>query len=168
MKTQFGLGLAACFAFPVTLAAPAWAETGEIPQAKRVVLTCLDGMETETTWGQCLDILFEPCAVHAVGSKDHVGCLFKERQDWRLVMEEEQVRVLKELTPGGAADLAQIMSQWFGYVGQKCGGVAEEKADISADAAQLGCEISEIVGVTAEFSTCRSGNSTAPYCIIQE
>jgi len=157
-------------ALVLALAAPtlAHAETDTIPPARTQVLDCVATLDRDSSWPECLRLIFAPCAGLPVGSEPHIGCLASERRDWRAVMDGEQTGLMMALTTTASTELTGVMSQWYGYVGQKCGEVAADKADISADAAQLGCEISEIVGVTAEFAACRAGRSTAPYCILQE
>ena len=135
---------------------------------RQEVLECIETLDTQTNWNQCLTLMFAPCADLAVGSDLHVGCLGAERVAWRDVMDAHREALFDRLTPGAADELSALMDQWLGYVGQRCNAVAEEKAEISAQAAQLGCEISEIVGATAEFAACRRGESSAPYCILQE
>ena len=156
---RFAVLLALC-------AAPALADT--VPPDKAQVLTCLDAMGTETDWGQCVTLMFAPCAMHKAGSADHVACLSGQHESWMTVMQEQREVLLPSLTPTGRDDLTRLMGQWFGYVAQKCAAVASDKTGTGAEAAQLGCEISEIAGVTGEFVACRDGRSTAPYCIMQE
>ena len=149
-------------------AGAAQADSDTIPAERMEVLTCLEAMSVDTTWGQCVTLLFAPCAELAVGSEDHVSCLTDEHRAWQGAMDGERTRLLAGLTSAGASELTELMGQWFGYVAQKCGAVAAGKPATGAEAAQLGCEISEIAGVTAEFVACRAGRSTAPYCVMQE
>ena len=76
--------------------------------------------------------------------------------------------LLKKLTVDGTVQLTEILGQWFGYVGQKCTQVAAQKANISEDAALLGCEVSEIAGLATEMQSCLRGKSVSPYCTFKE
>ena len=58
--------------------------------------------------------------------------------------------------------------QWFGYVARKCSAVVAKKGASFARVAQLGCQISEIGGVTGECVACRERRLAARYCVIQE
>jgi len=150
------------------LAAPVQAETGDLSQDQRQVLTCLEAMGEGTVWGQCVGLMFQGCAGETVGSEPHVACLTTLHTDWRASMEHTRTGLMGALTSAGATELTQLMGQWFGLVAQNCAEVAVGKEAGLAEAAQLGCEISEMAGVTAEFVACHEGQSTAPYCVIQE
>ena len=43
------------------------AGASELKSEQKLVLDCLSGMETDTSWNQCLNMLFEPCASLTVG-----------------------------------------------------------------------------------------------------
>lgn len=147
---------------------PVHATSTEISVEQAVVLQCLEGLGTDTQWDQCVNQLFQPCQGLEVGSDDQLACLTREHGRWTHTFDGERERLISELTSTGASELTLLLGQWFGYIAQKCATVASEKSGPGAEAAQLGCEISEMAGVTAEFSACRQGSSTAPYCVIQE
>jgi hypothetical protein len=149
-------------------ALPVAAEPVPLPEDRQPVLACVDAMESDADWDQCLTLIFAPCEGLDVGTPLHLECLVSERQVWIKALEHEQATLSDLLIPTASSEMAAIMGEWIGYVGQKCGDVAKEKASISAEAAQLGCEIAEAVGVTSEFAACRAGNSTAPYCILRD
>ena len=150
------------------LALPLGAEEAGLSEEQAQVLTCLDGMGAGTEWGQCVGLMFAPCADQDVGSEGHVACLTQLHSDWRVSMDGARTGLMAELTSTGSTELAQLMGQWFGLVAQNCSDVAVAKEPGFAEAAQLGCEISEMAGVTSEFVACHEGRSTAPYCVIQE
>lgn len=132
-------------------------------------VACLSGMEQgETSWPACRRLLFHPCETYTVGDADHLTCLAEQKADWRAHLDTKTQTLNKRLTTDGSGQLSDLLGQWFGYVGNKCNAVAQEKADISADAARLGCEISEFAGLSTEFDSCLQGYSTSPYCIMQE
>jgi len=165
MKHAFACGLAA-----VLLASPAVAQSprGGATAKQQAVLSCIEGVGVSTEWGQCLGLMFGACEGKEVGGAAHLGCLTEEYQGWQIAMAGEREALVEVLTATGASELTVLMGQWFGYVAQKCSAVAAQKDASVAQVAQLGCEISEIAGVTAEFVACRQRRSTAPYCVIQE
>lgn len=144
------------------------AQENALSENQRNVLICVENMGDSTTWPQCTTLMFGPCSEAEVGSGDHVECLTTQHSEWTAVMTAQREALTVDLTSTGATELGQLMGQWFVYVAQKCADVAANKTDLYADAANLGCEISEIAGVTAEFVACRNGRSTAPYCVTQE
>lgn len=152
----------------LVMAPPALSQTNALSEDKSTVLACIEGMQTDEDWGICLGLMFAPCAGEEVGSEGHVACLRSERENWRTVFDQQYLVAIDRLTPNGATELASLIGQWTGYVGNKCNQVAQEKEGGQADAAQYGCEISEIVGVSAELNACLEGLSTAPYCQIQD
>ncbi|MFY0692061.1 MAG: hypothetical protein JXR14_09105 [Paracoccaceae bacterium] len=154
------LGLALAIALPGTASVAA----EPLDEGKLQVLSCLEQLDQGVEWSQCLDLMFGPCVDHAVGSQPHLACLGEERQAWRLVLEDLQAQVFEAVTPLGASELATLLGQWTGYVVQKCEAVGLARADISAEAGQLGCEITEMVGLSGEFAACLEGRSAAPYC----
>ncbi len=129
------------------------------------VLDCLQGMDTRTTWSQCLTMMFSSCDPGAVGTRDHAACLFGLREDWRLDMVTRQTEVLKTVTPKGGAEMVDLLSAWPTYVDKKCSAVAAEKEESDAASARLGCEISEIVLISAEFQACLEERSPEDYCV---
>ena len=131
-------------------------------------LACVGAMATEADWAVCRTMMFEACAVHEVGSDPHIACLSEDRAAWQSELDATMTSTAAVLTAEGNTELTQLLTQWFGYIGQKCAAVAAERAAISAEAARLGCEISETVGLVAELAACRDGASSAPYCIRRE
>jgi len=151
----------------VLLALPAASLAQDTP-ARGDILSCVAAMETDADWAVCRTRMFAGCADHPAGSSPHVACLTDDRAGWQEVLDGTTTDVTGILTAEGATELAQLLTQWFGYVGQKCAAVGASRAEISEEAAILGCEISEIVGLTAELQSCRAGSSTSPYCIRKE
>ncbi|WP_180957644.1 hypothetical protein [Neptunicoccus cionae] len=132
-------------------------------------ITCLTGMEQgESSWPECRSLLFQPCAGFVVGAEEHLTCLAEQKAGWQTRLDTTTLTLNDRLTAEGSGQLTDLLGQWFGYVGNKCNAVAQEKADISADAARLGCEISEFAGLSTEFDSCLQGKSLSPYCILQE
>jgi len=157
------LMLAAALALPVpALAAP------QVTGHQANVVSCLEQMENGTTWGQCVNLMFSPCATLEVGSDDHVACLTTQRDTWRDTKDQLQRDLIPLLTVAGGTEMVNLMGQWSGYVGQKCADVGRQNASTGADAAILGCEISELAGITVEFAACVDQISTAPYCIHED
>lgn len=132
------------------------------------VLSCFAEMGVETTWGTCLETMFAPCAENEIGSSDHIGCLADERESWRAAKFEAETEVLARLTEGGMAELSGLMLAWPQFVEDKCAAVAEGRADISFEAASLGCQISELALLTNEMTACLNGRSEEPYCQLRD
>jgi hypothetical protein len=128
-------------------------------------LACIAAMQTEADWAACRSMMFAGCADRAAGSQGHLACLRDDRDGWRAALDTARDDVMRVITLQGGTELGQLMGQWFGYVGQKCAAVGEARAAISREAAELGCEISETVGLISELHACTAGASTAPYCI---
>ncbi len=146
---------------------PAFAAPG-VTEHQQDVVTCLQQMENGATWEQCLNVMFSPCATDVAGTDEHVACLTKERDGWaatQVILERELVQ---KLTVNGGKELLTILNRWDEYVGQKCAEVGEQYAETGAKAATLGCEISEMSGITVEFVSCYDEYSTAPYCQIED
>lgn len=156
---------AACLLTGLTIL-PALAE--DLPKDQIFVLACLENLEQSTTWGQCLNLMFQPCADNDVGSEAHVSCLTSERTRWRSSLENLQEQVFGAITVAGGGELADVMGQWTGYVAQKCQEVAASKVETGAQSARLGCEITEMVGLTGEFAACLEGRSTMAYCAFKQ
>lgn len=159
----------ACAMLVVASAAVAQGDSSpEADTRRQAVLGCLAGMEVTTTWDQCRTQMFAPCAGLEVGAADHLACLSEDKAGWQALMTGYQATLRDRLTNGALLDLTGLMGQWTGYVSQKCAEVGEARAEISREAAVLGCEISEIAGLTVEFAACDAGQSTAPYCTLKE
>ncbi|KMW56505.1 hypothetical protein AIOL_001459 [Candidatus Rhodobacter oscarellae] len=169
--------------FPILLAValllgaaktPVWAdelppiEPQLLPAAKAPTVACIGTLDNGRTWGECMALLFEPCAATEVGSSPHLTCLLAERETWLSVIAGEQEAVNAVVSSKGAIELGQLMNQWFGYVGNKCAEVGAGKGQTGADTAQVGCEMSQMVSLVAELVDCREGRSQAPYCVRQE
>jgi len=153
---------------PVAGLAQAQGQAADISPDKLQVINCVENLQSDADWDQCLALMFEPCSGVEVGSEPHVACLRDQRESWRTVFDGQYLTLTEELTVVGITELATILGQWTGYVGNQCSQVAQGKPEGQADAAQYGCEISEIVGVSAELYACRAGLSTAPYCQLKE
>lgn len=132
------------------------------------VLKCVNAMHEGTTWDQCRAQIFEPCQDFEVGSDPHLECLADERALWLVKMDGLRLELFDKLTLDGVNTLNDVGGQWMGYVGSKCGRVGDAMAHISREAAEKGCEISEVVGISAEFQACLAGNSNEPYCKMKE
>lgn len=139
----------------------------EITPAQGQVLSCLEALDQGTSWNQCLNLIFAPCADHTVGAAAHLDCLRGEQAEWENAMDDQRLALLRVLTPTGAADLGRALGQWVPYVTEKCETIAASRP-AAPDAARLGCQITETVGVTGEFVACREGRSLVPYCQIAE
>lgn len=132
------------------------------------VLACFADMESGTGWDSCLETMFAPCASDEVGSKSHLDCLTRERENWRAAKVEAEGGVLSRLTEEGMAELSGLMIAWPKFVEDKCNAVAETRAAISYDAAALGCQISELALLTNEMNACLNGASSEEYCQLRD
>jgi len=132
-----------------------------------LVLNCLAQIGEETSWEQCRGMMFAPCGEHKVGTDTHSACLLKQKTDWETEMSNQQEVLVEKLTPSGNSMLAELMGNWFSYREARCNEVAEARPE-AGKSAKLGCEVTEIAGITAEFQACIEGRSTTPYCTIKE
>lgn len=159
---------AIAFLAALWLAVPAFGQQTRLSEAQAQVTGCLFALDSETTWPQCVGLLFAPCSQQEVGTEQHVACLKSEQQAWQGAM-MGQVSLLSELlTTDGSNELTQLMGGWINLIAQNCGEIASQKEGLAARSAELGCQISEIAGATTEFRACAEGLSTAPYCVMQE
>ena len=156
MRFAFMAGVAIFGAFP------AWAET-----AQQDVLACFAQMDQTTDWNTCLNTMFAPCAGEEVGSDAHLSCLTGQRENWQAAKSNVEGEVLQALGKDGIEALSGLMLAWPQFVGDKCTAVAEGRADISYDAALLGCQISEYALMTNELTACVEGRSVEDYCQLQ-
>ena len=138
-----------------------------LPKEHINAMACLENMEGSTTWNQCLGLIFAPCLEDAIGSEVHVSCLQGQRKDWNGSMQLLQSDVTDAITLKSAEDLIKILSGWINYVSQKCQAGAASKGNPALAVKQLGCQITEIVGLTGEYAACLEGRSTAEYCILK-
>jgi|GEM_PF-318736 len=153
------LYLAACF---LALSATAQPITNQ-----DLVLNCLVRIGEETNWQECRGMMFAPCQEHKVETDTHVACLTREKQNWESEMSDTQEALLEKLTPTGNNTLAQLMRDWFEFRDTRCNDVADARPS-AARSVRLGCEITEIAGITAEFQACLEGRSTTQYCMLKE
>lgn len=151
----------------LTFAAPAQAAEPLIAEDKVLVLGCLEQIEQGTTWRQCVNLMFEPCAAQTPGTDPHVACLNGVRGEWSETVQTLQVEVMDAVTLTGQSQIGDLMDLWTKFVVQKCNEVAISKPT-GAESARLGCEISEFAGLADEFAACLEGRSTADYCDIKE
>jgi hypothetical protein len=140
----------------------------ELDKDKVLVLACLEQMDQSTTWNQCLNLMFQPCVGEEVGSDGHVACLTGERTAWGKVAERLQLDVSAAITADGNTQLAEILGSWTGVIVQNCAEVAAAKAATGSESARLGCEITEVVGLSGELAACLEGRSTAEFCTFKE
>ncbi len=131
------------------------------------VLNCLAEVGARTDWNTCLNTMFAPCAGQEIGSEGHLTCLKTEREDWRLAKSAAEGALVDRLSKAGMQELSGLMLAWPKFVDTKCTAVAEGRADISYDAAQLGCQIAEIALMTNEFTACVEERSVEDYCQLE-
>lgn len=131
------------------------------------VITCLSSMQTDDDWAQCRAAMFSRCPTQVVGSPEHVSCLSKEVQGWEDYLDARNDALTPKLTTVAAVELGTLRGQWTGYVANKCAAVAASNPE-AAEAAGLGCRISEIAGFAAEMAYCEAGFSEEPYCMLKE
>ncbi len=150
----------------LTTATQAAAQDGPIAQDKVLVLACLEQMEQTTTWPQCVELMFQPCVAEEVGSEAHQACLGGVRTEWATAVQSLQNEVLDAVTAQGKTEVIDLMGSWTNFVVQKCEDVAAARPT-NSESARLGCEISELAGLSGEFAACLEGRSTAQYCAIE-
>ena len=138
-----------------------------LPKAHVSALACLENLGTKSTWNQCLGQLFAPCLGDDVGSESHVRCLKGQREDWSVSMTFLQAEVTDAITLKAATEMSEILGGWVNYVSQKCEAVSVN-ASVSADAARLGCQITEFAGLAGEYAACLEGRSTAKFCVLKD
>lgn len=139
-----------------------------LPQEHVNAMACLENMETSTTWSQCLGLIFAPCSKNKVGSKLHLNCLQGQHEDWTGSMQLLQSDLSEMITLKSVEDLTKILSGWINYVSQKCQAGLDAAGSPSVKAKQLGCQITETVGLTGEYAACLEGRSTADYCVMKD
>jgi hypothetical protein len=97
------------------LATAAQADTN-LPQSHVNSMACLENMGQSTSWGQCLSLIFEPCASFEVASTAHVACLQSEREGWTASM-----RLLQEdVTEADHNKICRRFSEYFEWLDQLC------------------------------------------------
>lgn len=128
------------------------------------VLSCFSEIGTSTDWNICLNSMFAPCADAEVGGASHLQCLSEQREDWRLAKTDVETPLLAALTEDGLAEFYSVMSAWPAFVEDKCTVVAQSRAEISFEAAAIGCQISELALITNELTACLDGRSREAYC----
>ena len=139
-----------------------------LPQGHINSMACLENMGNNTTWNQCLALIFAPCLEDEVGSEAHVSCLELQRVEWTGSMRLLQSDVTDAITLKSAEDLAKILSGWINYVSQKCQAGEGSMDNPLVAAKQLGCQITELAGLTGEYAACLEGRSTAEYCVVKD
>ncbi|MEM7440705.1 MAG: hypothetical protein AAF393_13980 [Pseudomonadota bacterium] len=131
------------------------------------VVTCLSTMQTDEEWAACRATMFSRCPTETVGSPEHVACLTEESKGWEEYLDVRNDALVGKLASAAQVELANLRGQWRGYVANKCSAVAASNPDVG-EAAQLGCQISEIAGFAAELAYCEAGFSKEPYCVLKE
>ncbi len=142
--------------------------TPAVADVRNEALACVNVMETEEDWARCRALIFAPCATDEVGNAEHLACLKDEKAAWLAHIETSREALSAKLTSENLGALTDLYGQWIAYVGQKCPAIGLQNAETSREAAQLGCEITEAVGLSSEFNSCLQDNSTAPYCVHEE
>jgi hypothetical protein len=127
-------------------------------------LQCINSMEQGESWDTCRAMIFAPCQEYAVGGSDHLACLRAEQMQWQTLRDDELNALATVLTEPAAANMSDLMEHWYVSVATKCDAVAAGRAGISAEAALVGCDISEIAGLTSALRQCRLGQSAAEFC----
>ena len=139
-----------------------------LPQEHINAMACLENMGASTSWNQCLGLIFAPCLEVEVGSEAHVSCLQGQREKWSTSMQFLQKDVTDAITLKSAEDLFEILSGWINYVSQKCQTVEDAADNFALAAKQLGCQITELAGLSGEYAACLEGRSTADYCVLKD
>ena len=162
--------IAACVVLQMVSGVQTFAQTAPTDLAKyrADVLDCVSRMEVQTTWAQCRTFMFSVCPTEVVGNEQHLACLSDKRAEWEGEMQAHMAQLSEEITPSGMLALTEIVAGWVSAVSQNCRAVGIARAEISQEAAETGCHISEVVGLTAELNACLDGRSKAPYCEIRD
>lgn len=129
-----------------------------------LALACLEQMDINTTWEQCVFQIFKECTDHSIGTDDHVACLEDLKEEWNVSVTALQSKVLEDVTPAGGTELLEVFEGWVKFVSQKCEQQSLNKEAGPANSARLGCQITEMVGLSGEFAACLEGRSTWDYC----
>ena len=137
---------------------------GSLPREQSLALVCTKNLGEETVWSECLDLIFEPCADKTPGEEAHTECLVSLRESWRVTSKALEGSVRNVLKPSREIELTDILGQWNKFVVDKCKSVSNSKPEVFRQSAEIGCEITELVGLSSELSTCLSGDSKATYC----
>jgi len=132
-----------------------------------LVLDCLARIGDETSWQECRGMMFAPCQEHKLGTDTHAACLTGEKNGWESKISDFQEELVSKLTKTGNKILAELMSNWVEFRDARCSEVAASNAS-AEKSVRLGCEITEIAGLTAEFQACLEGRSTTQYCMLKE
>lgn len=160
------IGRAVC---TLALLAAGGASAEALSTGQSEVIACLGAMGQSTSWAECTEQMFAPCAGHSVASQGHLSCLATEKTAWRAGLDAQLDSLTPQLTEAAAKDLVQLMGSWVAFVGQKCEGVAAERSEpAAAEAARSGCEISEIAGALTQITACAEGQSDAAYCVFRD
>ena len=163
------------FSLVVAFATAIWggaAFASDIETRQDATVACLTSMNNggagAKTWEDCRGMMFEACQTESVGDAAHLACLKTEKADWETHLDADIATLHKNLSMDGTRQLGELMAQWLGYLDKKCKAVADANKLRSAEAAHLGCEVSEYAGLATEFQNCLSGRSTSPYCQLRE
>ena len=139
-----------------------------LPKEHINAMACLENMEVSTTWNQCLGLIFSSCSENNVGSEAHLSCLQVQLDEWNESLQVLQTDVIEAITLKSAEDLSKILSGWINYVSQKRQATESSMSKSELKAKQLGCQITENIGLAGEYAACLEGRSTAEYCVFKE
>ena len=83
---------------------------------------------------------------------------------YRLLLQGD---VTKASTGKSAEELGSIWGGWINDVAQKCQADGYPEGNLPLAAKQLGCQITELAGLSGEYAACLEGRSTADYCVLK-
>jgi len=153
--------------FPLFIAAAIGSSNAQPITNQDLVLDCLARIGDETTWQECRGMMFAPCQEHKIGTDTHAACLLGEKNNWENKLTDIQEELVSKLTKTGNGELAELMSSWVEFRDARCSEVSASNAS-AEKSVRLGCEITEIAGLSAEFQACLEGRSTTQYCVLKE
>ena len=148
----------------LAIAFAALASAANAQDGRDVIYGCLDNIGLSTTWAQCVNAMFSPCAGEELGTEAHAACLNGLYSTWFDGLESEVAATMQKLPQYGQEELTGILSAWYGFASTKCSEIAAGREGSAAQSAELGCQISETALLSNELRRCRAGRSQEAYC----
>jgi len=132
---------------------------------KQQVLSCVSDLKSDADWVRCNRMIQQPCAGEKYGSTEHLTCLEALHSSWSEYLDAARESTIPILVRDGQEGLGEFAASWSGMAKNRCTALAEYQQEVSPGIARIQCELSEIVGFSAELAACRNGLSDAPFCI---
>ena len=135
---------------------------------KEEVLACVSQLQSDEDWKRCNNLIQSPCGHEEYGSTGQLSCLKTLHESWSEHLESARKNAMETLAREGRESLNAFAKSWSGIVKNRCSALAEYQQEVSPGTARIQCELSEIVGFSAELAACRRSASDAPFCIMKE